>query len=213
VRYLAMDEPRLGGDACGLGLEDSARATASFARQVHAAFPAVRIGDVEPYPRYGAPALVAWTAALRLEGATPAFFHLDVDRVHADRITADVAGDLRLLRDSLEGQGIPLGVIFWGADGTDDAAYAADVRAWVQRVRDAIGLPTQPVFQSWSVAPDGSYSVPRNLPETASTPKTADRLRLSSFAPSPRRARDRAVPASAVAQPQRVVGLENPESV
>src|SRR5436309_193134 len=76
-----------------------------------------RVGATEPYPYFSAPTLLTWVSTLRQNGFTPAFFHLDVDRAYAGRIGADVAGDLALLRASLEGQGIPFGVIFWSDVG------------------------------------------------------------------------------------------------
>ncbi len=165
VRYVAMDEPLLGAQACQTGLEEAARSVAAFARQVRAAYPAVRIGDIEPYPHFGVATLTAWMAALRREGAAPAFVHLDVDRARAGRIGSDVPGDLSTLKSLVEAQAVPFGVIFWGADGADEPAYAADVMAWVETVRAAIGVPTHSVFQSWAVSADGRYVVPRNLPE------------------------------------------------
>jgi hypothetical protein len=166
VSDLAMDEPLLGAqDDCQLTLDEAARQTADFARGASETHPYLKVGDIEPYPILPASTLLDWVDALRREGYVPAFFHLDVDRVHAARIGADVAGDLALLRSRLEGQGIPFGVIFWSDVGTSDEAYSADVLAWVGTVKAAIGEPTQSVFQSWAVSPDGSRSVPRNLPE------------------------------------------------
>ncbi len=76
----------------------------------------------------------------------------------------------------VESQAIPFGVIFSGADGTDEAAYGADVLAWVGTVRTAIGTPMQAVFQSWSVSEDGRFTVPRNLPESDGETLTHTRL-------------------------------------
>jgi hypothetical protein len=179
VRYLAMDEPLLGARDCGIGLTDlgqAAKGVATFARRVQEAYPAVSIGDVEPYPEFGVPVLTAWLAALRTQGFAPAFVHLDVDRGRAASLGVDVPTDLRALMRLVEVQQIPFGVIFWGADGTDETAYAADVLAWVETVRQAIGKPTQSVFQSWSRGADGRFVVPRNLPENDSATMTHTRL-------------------------------------
>ncbi len=179
VRYLAMDEPLLGARDCGIGLTDlgqAAKGVATFAQRVQEAYPAVSVGDVEPYPEFGVPVLTAWLAALRSHGFVPAFVHLDVDRGRATSLGVDVPGDLRALLQVTQVQQIPLGVIFWGADGTDEAAYAADVLAWVETVRQAIGEPPQSIFQSWSRDAGSRFVVPRNLPETDSATVTHTRL-------------------------------------
>lgn len=176
VRYLAMDEPLLGAEECELGLDQAAKNVVTFAQRVHDAYPAVGVGDVEPYPRFGVATHTAWMAALRHEGFEPAFVHLDVDRAHAALIGADVPADVRNLQQLVEVQQIPFGVVFWGADGTDEAAYAADVLAWVETVRQAIGEPTHSIFQSWSRSADGRFVVPRNLPETDPATTTHTRL-------------------------------------
>ena len=176
VSVLAMDEPILGGQACDLTLEESAVHTARFALQARAGRPHLRVGDIEAYPAASVPTLIAWLAALRANGFTPAFFHLDVDRAHAARIGADVAGDLRTLRSAVETEGIPFGVIFWSDVGTSDAAYAADVISWVDTVHAAIGQPTHSIFQSWAVSPDGTMRVPANLPEADTAVETHTRV-------------------------------------
>jgi hypothetical protein len=176
VRHLAMDEPLIGGAECAFDLEQTAGDVAAFCRRVQDAEPAVAIGDIEPYPAFTAPALEAWLAALRREGVTLSFFHLDVDRGRAERTGADLRSDLRALQRSAEEQGIPFGVIFWGADRTEAGAYAADVLAWAETVGRDIGVPAHSVFQSWSRTADGRAVVPRNLPETASETMTHTRL-------------------------------------
>lgn len=167
VRYLALDEPLVGALECGFDLGQTARSLATFYERVRAAEPAVGVGDIEPYPAFDAPALAAWIAALRGEGVTLAFFHLDVDRPRVARTGADLKTDLRTLEGAAEQQGIPFGVIFWGADRTEEDAYAADVLAWVETVGRGIGMPSHSIFQSWSRTTDGRAVVPRNLPETA----------------------------------------------
>jgi len=167
VTDLAMDEPLLGAEACQLSLEEAAVHTAGFARDARRGRPRLRIGDIEPYPYFSAPLLLSWVAGLRRNGFTPAFFHLDVDRAHAGRIGADVPSDLALLRASLEGQGIPFGVIFWSENGQSDQAYFADVMGWVETVRISIGEPSHSIFQSWAVSPEGRLDIPANLPSTS----------------------------------------------
>ena len=167
VTELALDEPLLGAESCQLSLDEAAVHTAAFAREARRGRPHLRVGDIEPYPYFSAPLLLSWVSALRRNGYTPAFFHLDVDRAHAARIGADVASDLALLRSSLEGQGIPFGVIFWSENGESDEAYFVDVMGWVETVRIAIGEPAHSVFQSWAVSPEGRLDIPANLPSTS----------------------------------------------
>jgi hypothetical protein len=176
VSMLAMDEPIIGGQACDLSLDETAIHTAAFAQQALAGRPHMRVGDIEAYPSSSVPTLLAWLAALRIHGFTPAFFHLDVDRAHVARIGADVSGDLRTLRSAVEAEGIPFGVIFWSEVSTSDADYAADVSAWVSTVQTAIGQPTHSIFQSWAVSADGARRVPTNLPEADAAEETHTRL-------------------------------------
>jgi hypothetical protein len=176
VTDLAMDEPLLGAESCQLTLDEAARHTATFALRARDGRPHLRVGDIEPYPLYSVSMLLEWVGALRENGFTPAFLHLDVDRAHAGRIAADVGGDLVALRTGLEAQGIPLGVIFWSDEGSSADAYSADVLAWVETVRMAVGEPSHSVFQSWAVSPDGRLSVPPNLPEDDDAVHTHTRL-------------------------------------
>jgi hypothetical protein len=167
VTELALDEPLLGAESCQLSLEEAAVHTAAFARDARRGRPHLRVGDIEPYPYFSAPLLLSWVSALRRNGYVPAFFHLDVDRAHAGRIGADVASDLALLRSSLQGQGIPFGVIFWSENGESDEEYFVDVMGWVETVRIAIGEPSHSVFQSWAVSPEGRLDLPANLPSSS----------------------------------------------
>lgn len=165
VRYLAMDEPLLSAGECGYDLLQAARVVADFEERMKAGSPGLQVGDIEPYPRLSVAELLGWTLALRREGLALAFFHVDVDRREAVRRGVDVAADLQALREGMRLQGVPFGVILWGEDGLDDAAYAADVLAWSRTVEGAVDRPLHVVFQSWSRSADGRYRVPRNLPE------------------------------------------------
>ena len=165
VRYLALDEPLLGGEFCGYTLEQSLAETAAFVRAVQREYPELGIGDIEPYPFFRAGRLAMWVQALRREGLPLSFFHLDVDRVLADRLALDVAADLRSLAGACRVLGLPFGVILWGSDGTTDETYSEDVLRWTRRVGAAIGQPPHTVFQSWAISAEGSRRVPVNLPE------------------------------------------------
>jgi hypothetical protein len=174
VRYVAMDEPLLGGQddfegqSCGFTRRRGATVVARFLDRVTAAHPDVLVGDIEPYPRYAVAELRRWLVALSRAGATPAFFHLDVDMERVRVEGQDVAVDLAALRDVCERRGIPFGVIMtsnWTMSGTDRGYYESTME-WIDTVNDAIGRPMHIVFQSWQgPAPSGRHEVPINLPE------------------------------------------------
>ncbi len=180
VRYIAMDEPYIGGEqkvgseTCGYTMARSALETARFIRKLATLHPSVRVGDIEPYPAFRLPQLQAWIDELLRNGVTPAFFHLDVDRVAVKNVRANVSADLRALKAFLDGKGIPLGVIFWGHEldiprgsTTPDRAYYDAVLGWVGTVASAIGAPPHAIFQSWLLGSDGRHTIPSNLSETA----------------------------------------------
>jgi hypothetical protein len=176
IRFVAIDEPLLGGERCGQERAVTADTVAWYHSSLRTAFPTLGIGDVEPYPHFEVEAIVEWLDALISRGVPVAFFHLDVDRVLAAARAKDVAGDLIRLRAACRERRIPFGVIFWGGDGLDESGYARDVLSWVDVVRQAVGVPTHVVFQSWSVSPDGRREVPVNLPEDSREVWTHTRL-------------------------------------
>jgi hypothetical protein len=176
VRYVAMDEPLLGGEQCGQSMDVTAREVASYAAALHSARHAIVVGDIEPYPHFDAAQLVAWLDAVAAQGFRLGFFHLDVDRARAKVLQKEVSADLVTLRDACRARAIPFGVIFWGGDGLDEAAYAEDVLAWVDTVGAAIGAPDQVVFQSWAASANGRREVPVNLPESSASVWSHTRL-------------------------------------
>ena len=191
VRYLALDEPLLGGSECGLDPEESLRRTTIFIRGLQGANPDLAIGDTEPYPVISADALIAWLGGLRREKVGLAFFHLDVDRRRAARTGVDVVTDMRSLRDACRSAGIPFGVILWGDDASSDRAYSEDALRWTETVADALdGFPEHTLFQSWVTSADGAQRVPANLPED--DPAAYSHTRLVNEGLALLRARERA---------------------
>ena len=174
VQFLAMDEPFIGGQltagglTCGYTLEQSADATAHFMELVHTSYPDMVIGDIEPYPYFSTSQLEAWIAALEHRGATPAFFHLDVDLERVRVENQDVSAALQNLRDFCARQGIPFGVIFtsnWTAAGSN-RTYFDSTMEWIHTVAAAIGPPQHMIFQSWQgPASSGAHEIPINLPQ------------------------------------------------
>jgi hypothetical protein len=176
VQFVAMDEPLLGGERCGQAMGSTAKEVSLYVAALRSAWPALVVGDVEPYPHFGVERLVAWLDAVAAQGVELGFFHLDVDRARAAVLQANVPADLVALQAACKDRGIPFGVIFWGGDGLDETAYAEDVLAWVDTVGGAIGAPEHLVFQSWSASANGRREVPINLPEGSTTVWTHTRL-------------------------------------
>ena len=113
--------------------------------------------------------LEQWIEALEERGATPAFFHLDVDMVRVRTEKQDVVSDLQALSQFFEEHRIPFGVIFtsntnWNAHS--NRAYFDSTMEWIHIVNDSIGRPQHVIFNSWlGPAPTGAHELPINLPE------------------------------------------------
>jgi hypothetical protein len=174
VTFLAMDEPRVGGEeiadgiTCGYTMEESVQQTAGFIKRVRAAYPQIIVGDIQAYPHFSPAETQEWILALEDRGAAPSFLHMDIDieRVRVER--QDVVGDLQTLSQFCEEHGMPFGVIFtsnWHAAGSNSTYYDSTME-WVRTVNDAIGKPQHVIFQSWQgPATSGVHEVPINLPE------------------------------------------------
>ncbi|MCU0506610.1 MAG: hypothetical protein MUE82_12750, partial [Chloroflexi bacterium] len=86
VRYIALDEPVAGGavndakDGCDWPLERTAHQVADFVRGVHAVYPSIVIGDIEPWPYVSTELLGRWLDAYEAAAGSPLpFLHLDLD--------------------------------------------------------------------------------------------------------------------------------------
>ena len=165
VSYLAMDEPLASAHVCGETANDAAAQVGDFVRRVHSAHADVAVGDIEPYPLFSVADIEIWLDAAQAQGAGLTFFHLDADRALATRLKNDIAGDLSQLNAFCHQRALSFGVIFVGADASSDRAYYDDALALVDTVASAIGRPDHFIFQSWTASPDGSLSLPINLPE------------------------------------------------
>ena len=182
---IAMDEPYRGGEMefagvrCGYSMEQSADQTVAWLEGVRALRPGIALGDIEPYPHFSAPELIAWLDALAARGGTLDFFHLDVDlNALKHQTTATTARDLRTLRDAASARGIPFGVIVigneWLMNRSSDQprSYYETSTAWAREIEAAIGAPDHVLVQSWvdssGMGEDGSTRIlPVNLPEGA----------------------------------------------
>jgi hypothetical protein len=181
VTYIAMDEPFAAGGlaaACGgPALVPTADRLVTYFTGVHAEYPDVRIGLIEPYPFVPA---ARWVEIMRLMGErkiVPAFLHVDVNLADI-RPDLDVfSRDILQLEDLAHSYGIPFGFIIWGADGDADsqfAAYAlrlADEMHHTYRSWDV--MPEHLIFQSWATTRTGMFIIPANLPETRTNSLTS----------------------------------------
>ena len=191
VTFLAMDEPRVGGEeivdglTCGYTMEESAEQTAGFIKLVRAAYPQIIVGDIQAYPHFSVTEIQEWILSLEDRGATPAFMHMDIDIERVRVEGRDVIGDLQALSQFFENHNIPFGVIFisnWRAAGSD-RAYFDSTMEWVDTVNTAIGKPHHVIFQSWQgPAPSGQHEVPINLPENDPAIYSHTRLLLDGLA-------------------------------
>lgn len=173
VSFVAMDEPLLHSSdkpvsgACGYIPKEAATEAADFAAAVTSAYPEIVVGDIEPYPHYSVAELEDWIVALEEAGFVPGFFHLDVDTERVRTHGHDVASDLAALKAFVEERGIVFGVILtsnWTQSG-NDTDYFASTLEWVQVVKEAIGRPSDVIFESWQgPAASGHHEVPTNLP-------------------------------------------------
>lgn len=173
VTYVAMDEPFAAGQArvCGgPALAPTADRLVAYMTGVHAAFPEVRIGLIEPYPFLPA---ALWPEMLRLlheRNIVPAFLHVDVNLadIRPDR---DAFGrDVIMFGNLAHLYRIPFGVIIWGTDGDADSQFAAGAMRLADQVHRTFRswdvMPEHLIFQSWAVTGTGQFITPSNLPET-----------------------------------------------
>lgn len=170
VDYVSMDEPFINGiDRCTMLAAQVADRTASYMKGLRQAFPGLKVGLTEAYPRFDAERLATFEALLRHRGAELDFYHLDLHLSEALRTKsmADVEQDVRVLCDHLQARGIAFGLIIWGEDGRSDFLYAEDAMKLVRLTRTLFQTARRPPahipLQSWTATPEGLVIVPRNL--------------------------------------------------
>lgn len=153
VDYITMDGPLIDGTRdCGDTMETTAAKTSSYIKQLTAAVPSIVVGESEPYPAMPLATIKEWYKALAVDGAKPAYFHMDANVHLLDvRPQINVTSDLRAYRDFFQSQHMQFGMIFWSGYDPEpsDRAYYQRVMGWVRRVHAAIGAPDDSVFQSW----------------------------------------------------------------
>jgi len=170
ARFIAMDEPFIGGQItasgqnCNFTMQQSAAQTVHFIQALHGKFVYMVIGDIEPYPYFSVVQLESWISLLQSLGVQLAFFHVDVDPALVTATGADLTGDLQVLNAFCQAQKVPFGVLLNSLTATSDATYYSDAIQFTQRVKSAIGRPQLSIFQSFDCA-TGTCNIPINLPE------------------------------------------------
>jgi large repetitive protein len=179
VQYVAMGEPYGSGFPAllqtGMSADDAdseiEQSVANYINDVKQKSPSVEVGDTEPYPSLSASQIMSYVTGVIKDGATPKFFHLDIDWASNPNLNTD----LPILRDYFAKnnpahENIPFGVIFDGVPTTDepitsDQQYSTDALGNLDAVKSAMGVPQQAVFESFAHDQFGNQVLPTNLPE------------------------------------------------
>ncbi|MCU0506746.1 MAG: hypothetical protein MUE82_13480 [Chloroflexi bacterium] len=164
VRYIALDEPVAGGavndgkNGCSWPLERTARQVADFVRGVHAVYPSIVVGDIEPWPYVSTELLGRWLDAYEKTAGSPLpFLHLDLDW---QALGTDWPARVRAVKQDARSHGTRFGLIYNGGHETTDAAWLAAAEEHLLAFEiDGDGPPDDVIFQSWYEKPD------RSLPE------------------------------------------------
>ena len=176
VTFIAMDEPFTaalpvgGADAaalsrCDFSIDQTVVQVKAFIDTVHATYPAIRVGLIEPYPFFTVDEIMLFIVALNNAGVQLPFFRLDLDLRHRRNEDTNSTADLKRLRDFLSNRRIDFEVIVTGYDGKTDAGAVASAMALAYEVQGAIGRPHGVAFQDWSADRSGTGTSAVNLPE------------------------------------------------
>ena len=174
VTFIAMDEPftaalplpEAGVAArCNFTIDQTVVEIKAFIDTVHATYPGIRTGLIEPYPFFTVDDISLFIVALENAGVRLPFFRLDFDLRHRKNADANSTGDLKRLQSFLSGRGIEFEMIVTGYDGKTDASAVASAMALAYEVRGAIGRPHAVSFQDWSADRNGTGTSAVNLPE------------------------------------------------
>jgi hypothetical protein len=174
VTFIAMDEPftaalplnEPGAFArCNFNIDQTVVEVKAFIDTVHAVYPGIRIGLIEPYPFFTVDDIAGFIGAMENAGVRLPFFRLDFDLRHRKNADANSTSDLKRLNSFLNGRGIEFELIVTGYDGKTDAAAVASAMALAYEVRGAVGRPNAVSFQDWSADRSGTGTSAVNLPE------------------------------------------------
>jgi len=180
IYSLAMDEPY-----CSVVLAQhqsmdlAVQETANFIALVRKNYPNVQIGDIEPYPAFSRPQLIAWIDALQaklkemnVRGID--FFRLDDDWTHLIIGNGGDWRDVKHLENACRTRNVPFSLIYWAPPyGYYQRMGLADDHLWYtfvmwQGYAYALvnGSPDQYVLESWIGTP--STGTPETNPDSFS---------------------------------------------
>jgi hypothetical protein len=168
VSFISMDEPFYfaslydGPNACHWSATKVAQEVTAYVKAIHAEFPAIQIGDIEPWPAGSWSDYTRWLTAYRtVSGSAFPYLHLDLDPHAAPTGWPD---QVHAIQKAVDAQGIRFGILYVGGGETTDAA-------WLQRAQETVlayeldgGPPDDAVFESWEDKPD--WVLPESKPNT-----------------------------------------------
>ena len=171
IDAVAMDEPLwyghhyLGPQHCAASIEAVARSLAQNVAVLRAAFPNIRIGDIEPLdplaPQAWADEVIHFADAFRAATGRPLdFVHLDIPW------QSPWQSALARLQQRLHAAHLPIGIIYNGDESDQtDLAWTQHASARAVQVEDGpSALPDQAILQSWMRHP--SRMLPEDQPGT-----------------------------------------------
>ena len=181
VRYLSLDEPLAGAHlwegptACHWTVEQTASEVATFVRTVHARYPAISIGDIEPFPAVSSELMLRWLDAYKAAAGLPfPFIVLDMDW---PALESGWPARVRSLAVAVRERGTGFAIIYNGGSETTDADWLTAAEAHLEAYELDGGTADVAIFASWNDKPD------RLLPETDTT--TFTHLVADYFRPRP----------------------------
>jgi hypothetical protein len=168
IKSIAMDEPLVASRAMLHRPDDYAVVqTAQFVSLVRNSYPAIRIGDIEPYPAIPLGDHVSWVNQLqeRLQQQhvrSLDFYRLDVDWVSFAKTGRGNWRDVSSLVTTLRTAHLPVSMIYWASGYPSEKAegiagndtWYVEVLGQGYDVADAGIAPDQFVVESWIEAPD-----------------------------------------------------------
>jgi len=174
VTFIAMDEPftaalpldEVGAlPRCNFTIDKTVVEVKAFIDTVHATYPGIRVGLIEPYPFFTVDEITGFIVALENAGVSLPFFRLDLDLRHRKNADTNSSADLKRLRNFLSSRRMVFEMIITGYDGKTDAAAVASAMALAYEVQNAVGRPAGVVFQDWSADRLGTSTSAINLPD------------------------------------------------
>lgn len=164
VGYLSLDEPLAGAHlsdgptACHWTVEQTASEVATFVRAVHARYPTITIGDIEPLPLVPPELLLRWLDAYEAAAGSPfPFLVLDLD---FSALQSGWPARIRSLAAAVRGRGTDFAIIYNAGSETTDADWLGAAQAHLEAYELDGGTADVAIFASWNDKPD------RLLPET-----------------------------------------------